>query len=475
MKETLKQLGSKNITDNSNNVTKDDIFVAVKGNKADGHQYVLQALEKGASVVIIDKDQEENIKQLTTQYIAVQDTREALAYLASKKFSLPENIAAVTGTDGKTSTAFFYKELLSAMHKKAAAIGTMGVLSNTNTDYFKKYDIITTPGTLELYKILSELKASEVNNICLEASSHGIIQKRLDFIPIKAAAFTSFGRDHLDYHKDINDYLNAKLRLFNHLLPSNGIAVINQDMQVSDKVIESCGKKEVLTYGLKGKFIKIESIQYHNTKMSATLAIRGKTHKIHCNLFGDFQIQNLSCALALVHATGHSYAEAIDQIHHISSVPGRMQRVANFNIFIDYAHNPDALKKSLSILKYGISNKNGKAIVVFGCGGDRDKGKRSIMGEIADQLSDMVIITDDNPRTEDPSKIRQTIKDNCKKGIVIPGRDNAIEYAIKNMKDGDAILIAGKGHENYQILADKTIDFDDYKVAEHYANKHIKN
>jgi UDP-N-acetylmuramoyl-L-alanyl-D-glutamate--2,6-diaminopimelate ligase len=474
MKHQLESISNnQNITDTSTKINNGDVFIAVKGTKTDGHKYVSQALEKGASVVIIDQDQEEIVKKLTTKYIAVPDTREALAYLASRKYTLPQNIAAVTGTDGKTSTAFFYKELLTSMNKRAATVGTMGVLSNTDTAHFKKYDILTTPGTLQLYQILSELKLSQVENVCLEASSHGIIQKRLDFIPIKAAAFTSFGRDHLDYHTDIDDYLNAKLRLFNHLLPQNGIAVINKDMQVADKVINACSKREILTYGLNGDFIKIDSIAYNNTKMSATLIIEGKPYNIHCNIFGDFQIQNLSCSLALVHATGHSYQEALEQIHKISSVPGRMERVDFFNIFIDYAHTPDALKKALSILKYGISKNTGKTFVVFGCGGDRDKGKRSLMGAIANEFADIAIITDDNPRTEDPNTIRQTIKDHCPKGIVIAGRDKAIDYAIANMKDGDALLIAGKGHEAIQILADKTIEFNDYKVAAHYANQYL--
>lgn len=471
LQELGKAIEQNNITDNSSKVTKGDVFVAIKGTLVDGHTYIPQALEKGASTVVIEKDHENEVKKITKKYIAVNDTRETLAYLAAKKYSLPKNITSVTGTDGKTSVAFFYKELLSLMGENAAAVGTMGVLSNVKQKHFEKYKILTTPGTLELYRILAELKDEGVQNICLEASSHGIDQKRLDFIPIKAAAFTSFGRDHLDYHKNLDEYLEAKLRLFNILLPASGTAIINSDMDIANRVTKACGTKNVLTYGYSGNFIKIENITYNNTKMSADFLIENKRHHINCNLFGDFQVFNLACTLGLIHATGHSFKDAINAIPKLNSVPGRMQRVENFNIFIDYSHTPDSLEKALTILKHGISEK-GRIIVIFGCGGDRDKGKRAVMGKVADQLSDIAIITDDNPRTEDPDKIRAEIKKHCAKGINIGGREKAIEHGVKYMKNGDALLIAGKGHETYQILADKTIDFNDYKIARHYAEKY---
>lgn len=462
------------ITDNSKNIKSGDIFIAVKGTRSDGHQYIQEVVKKEPSIIIINKDQEKNVQNLTQKYIAVPDTREALAYFSAKGVSFPNNIVTVTGTDGKTSVAFFFKELLSKIGIKAAAIGTMGILSNTATEHFKKYDThLTTPNTPELNKIFADLKNHSVNNVCFEASSHGIIQKRLDYVPIKAAAFTSFGRDHLDYHKDINDYLGAKLRLFKELLPSDGIAVINNDMDIADKVIDACGKKENLTYGYTGSFIKIDSINYENAKMLSTLIIEGKKYNIHTNLFGDFQIFNLACTLSLLHATGHNYEKCIEAIHTLDSVPGRMQRVEGFNIFIDYAHTPDALKKSLEVTRHGIKN-HGKVIVIFGCGGDRDKGKRSIMGKVAEQFSDVPIITDDNPRTENPAEIRAEIEKHCKNGINIGGREKAIEYAIKEMRDGDALVIAGKGHETTQTLADRVIEFNDYKVAKFYAKKYLK-
>ena len=460
------------LTDNSNEVRKNSVFIAIEGTKFDGHQYVAEALKNGASVVVINHNHEQEVKQLTDNYIAVTDTRDALAYLASKKYTLPKKIVAVTGTDGKTSTAFFYKEILSSLNKKAAAVGTMGVLSNTQKEYFDQFKILTTPGTLQLYQILSELKNAGIENISLEASSHGIIQKRLDFIPLQAAAFTSFGRDHLDYHKDLDDYLNAKLRLFNTLLPKHGVAIFNNDMDIADKVKTACGPRDILTYGYKGQFLKIDNISYNNTKMSANFIINNQTFQIRCNLFGDFQIYNLACAITLLHATGYSYKETIEVIPTLNSVPGRMQRVENFNIFIDYAHTPDSLLKALSTLKHG-TKKDKKLIVVFGCGGDRDKGKRSLMGKVAAQHANIAIITDDNPRTEDPSQIRNEIHKHCKNGINIDGRENAIKYAIKQMNDGDTLLIAGKGHETYQILADKTIDFSDYEVAQSYASKYL--
>ena len=472
LSKILHDIQTTSVTDNSNLVTKGCIFFAIKGTKTDGHKYIISALEKGAKTIIIDKGQEQETQKITKNYIAVTDSREALAFVAAKKYSLPRSIVAITGTDGKSSTAFFYKEILTALKINAAAIGTMGVLSNKKEDYFKKFDILTTPGTLQLYKILEELREADVNCVSLEASSHGICQKRLDFIPLKAAAFTSFGRDHLDYHKDFHEYLEAKLRLFNTLLPSTGIAVINNDSAVAPQVLKACGDREKLTYGTNGTFIKIEDVTYHNTKMSAKFIIAGKDYSIYSNLFGDFQIYNLACAIALLHATGYSYKDCIEVIPSLNSVPGRMQRVDGFNIFIDFSHTPDALKKALTVLKHGIS-KSGRIIVVFGCGGDRDKGKRSLMGQIADEFSDIAIITDDNPRTEDPSVIREEIKKHCKKGINIGSREKAIEYAIKEIKDGDVLVIAGKGHETYQILADRTIDFNDYKIAQYYACQHL--
>ncbi|NRA73765.1 MAG: UDP-N-acetylmuramoyl-L-alanyl-D-glutamate--2,6-diaminopimelate ligase [Rickettsiales bacterium] len=461
------------VTDNSKDVVPEGIFVAIQGKLYDGHDYVNDAVKNGASLIIIDKSKKDIGKKiLNTPVVIVDDSRIALSYVASHIYSdKPENIIAITGTNGKTSVTYFFQQLCSMLGIKAASIGTLGVISDSKK--VKGLDsTLTTPGALQLHKILYALKNKGINHVALEASSHGLIQHRMDYVAFKGAGFTSFSREHLDYHKDMQSYLKAKLYLFENLLDKGSFALINNEMKIKNLLLEVCKSRNIegYSYGNNGSFINIKSITYIEKGFDVRFFLNNCEHHFICNLFGKFQVYNILCCLGILVSLGFDIEKVLPIIENLSNIPGRMQRVGSSNVYVDHSHTPDAISNALRSMKEFLksSKKKGKIIIVFGCGGDRDKGKRPEMGKVASNLADVVIVTDDNPRTEDPSTIRKGILKSCPDAINIGGREKAIKYAIQNSKSDDLILIAGKGHEKFQIVFDKKIAFDDVEIAEKY-------
>ena len=391
-----------------------------------------------------------------------------MSELAAKIYApQPEHIVAITGTNGKTSVAYYFKQIIESLGKKSASIGTLGVLA----EGFPVESTLTTPSTEQLHKILQKLAQKNVNYVAIEASSHGLAQYRLDHVKLKAAAITNFSRDHLDYHHTLEEYFAAKMRLFTSVLPNDGTAVLNTDMAEYSDIAEICKQRgqKIISFGKNSDDLRLVSIEQNQDYLLLKIGAYGTDHEIKFeHIVGDFQAYNILCAIGLVIGCGFDLKQILPVISKLYSAPGRMQKIGDANVFVDYAHKPEALEKTLQVLREGFF---GKVIVVFGCGGDRDQGKRQIMGEIAKKYGDIVIVTDDNPRSEDPKSIRNAIMQTCDTAIEIGDREQAIKYAIEAIASpDDAVLIAGKGHETYQIVGAKTFEFDDCLVAEKYLN-----
>ncbi|MCH9753372.1 MAG: UDP-N-acetylmuramoyl-L-alanyl-D-glutamate--2,6-diaminopimelate ligase [Alphaproteobacteria bacterium] len=455
----------KNITDDSKKVESGSIFVAIKGYSADGHDFILDAISNGAALIIADK-RYVNYSKLPKDIhiITVEDSRAAFAEIASQMYSLPKNIIGVTGTNGKTSVTYFYKQILDLIGEHVASIGTLGVVSNSNSDYFKKFETLTTPGISNLYYILDQLHKNNVENVIIELSSHGLHQRRMKGIKFNIGAFTSFSQDHLDYHKTMKEYLEAKKLMFSEILSPGSKAIINADMDVSADVVKLCKDKErkVFTYGDKGEYIKLLSLKFSCDVTKVRFTIGDDVVEIDIPVIGVFQIHNILCALALAIQSGYDKDKCIKALSSLHSVPGRMELVKE-NIIVDYAHTDDALLKAMLAIKEIMSS--GKLIVLFGCGGDRDKKKRKLMGEVVDKIADVAIVTDDNPRTEDPGTIRREIMRYCNNAVEVDGRENAIKKALELKGKEDFLLIAGKGHEDYQIIGAEKVPFDDAQMV----------
>lgn len=456
------------ITSDSRTVKPGFAFVALAGNKTNGNQFIDDAITAGARAIITTSDIIFPHNPSHIAHITTDNPRLLLSTMAARFYNQqPTDIAAVTGTNGKTSTAHFCRMIWEEMGLNSASIGTIGVIDKHNS-FAQENSSLTTPDPIALHHILATLVERNIQHVALEASSHGLDQYRLDGVKVKAAAFTNLSRDHMDYHHNVENYLHAKMGLFDRIMPPNGMAVLNADIPEYEVLAALCKTKKhpILSYGWKGEILRLLSITPTITGQIISFLVYGKEHTVQLELVGEFQAMNILCALGLVIACGGNAEEATSTLEKLPSVPGRMEKVPTISkesaIFIDYAHTPDALEKALQALRPHAENR---LLVVFGCGGDRDKGKRPQMGAIAARLSDYAIITDDNPRTEDPATIRKEVLADCPKGIEIAGREEAIAYAIKNMQPGDILLIAGKGHEKTQILHDRTIPFDDLAIA----------
>ncbi|WP_034993462.1 UDP-N-acetylmuramoyl-L-alanyl-D-glutamate--2,6-diaminopimelate ligase [Beijerinckia mobilis] len=448
---------------------KDHVFFAVPGTKADGLTFAPQALRNGALAVVAE--QAPTVPFETAALILVPDVRAALAEAAARFFSRqPETIVAVTGTSGKTSVAAFARQIWTRLGFKAASVGTLGVVAPDGAHYGG----LTTPDPISLHRTLDQLAGSGVTHLALEASSHGLFQHRLDYVRLKAAGFTNLSRDHLDYHQTIEDYFQAKLLLFTHVLPPDGTAVIDADTSFGQDVIgvvKGRGLK-VLSLGFVGESLHVlETIP----EAEATLlrfSYAGREWHLRLPLVGSFQAANALMAAGLCIASGSPADAVFAALENLEGAPGRLERVGGrdgASVFVDYAHKPDALEKALMALRPFTKSR---LIVVFGCGGDRDAGKRPLMGEIAARLADHVIVTDDNPRSEDPALIRKAILQGAAMQpgagasvVEIGDRAEAIEAATAMLQPGDLLLIAGKGHETGQILADRTLPFSDRDCA----------
>ena len=376
--------------------------------------------------------------------------------------SQPETMIAVTGTAGKTSVAGFTRQIWAYAGKAAASIGTTGVVAPGRNDY----GTLTTPDPVELHALLKELANAGVTHASMEASSHGLDQHRLDGVKLKAGGFTNLGRDHLDYHPTIEEYLKAKLRLFDSLLETGSPAVIFADDAFSQPVIDASKKAElqVLTVGRKGIFIALKRVEHERRRQRAHVEHGGRLYEIDLPLAGDFQIANALVSAGLAIVTGVPAATAFAALEHLEGAPGRLDLVGQTKdgalVYVDYAHKPEALENVLTAVR---PFTTGRVIVVFGCGGDRDKGKRPIMGAIAMRLADVAIVTDDNPRSEVPAQIRSEIMAAAIGATEIGDRAEAIAIAVNMLKAGDTLIVAGKGHEEGQTIGGVTHHFSDHE------------
>jgi UDP-N-acetylmuramoyl-L-alanyl-D-glutamate--2,6-diaminopimelate ligase len=455
------------LASDSRKVTPGSVFVAVPGSKADGTAFVPQALSAGAVAVV---GQAERPNDESVAYVRVPDVRRSLALAAGRLYpSQPGTTVAVTGTSGKSSVADFARQLFAALGHRSASIGTLGVLTSAGA----AYGSLTTPDPIALHETLDRLAGEGITHLAMEASSHGLDQRRLDGVRLAAGGFTNLGHDHLDYHETMDIYREAKLRLFENLLPAGAAAVVNADGAYAALFLEAaavCGLR-VLSTGRAGDTLKLVAARRDGFSQRLTIdfhlpgaAVR--EFDVVLPLVGDFQAENALLAAGLVLATeGEGAADRVfAAFRDLKGVPGRLERVAEANgalCVVDYAHKPDALEHVLDALRPFTA---GRLVCVFGCGGDRDRGKRPVMGRIAMEKADVVVVTDDNPRSESPAAIRAEILAGAPGAREIGDRAEAIHAAVEELRPGDVLVVAGKGHETGQIIGDRTLPFSDHEV-----------
>ena len=440
-------------------VTKGKTFVAIKGYTVDGHDYINQAIENGATFIISEKDLD-----ITVPYLKVKDTEKYIEQKLEEEYSSnfkDLKIIGVTGTNGKTTTCYLIYQMLKELNKKAAYIGTIGFYLNDEIRELPN----TTPDILSLYKLIMEAKEKEVEYIIMEVSSHALSLSRIAGINFDVAAFTNLSQDHLDFHKDMIDYLNAKKLIINHL-KQKGTLIVNLDEETSKEFIF----KNKLTIGKNGDY-KITNYNYNPDSTDLEFTFKNNTYKVKTNLINEFNIYNYLMSLAILNNLDIPIENIIKITNKVYPPRGRCEtiKVNDSYAVIDYAHTPDAVEKIIKAYK---ELNVGKVITVLGCGGDRDPKKRPIMGDIATSLSDKVIFTSDNPRTEDPIKILEDITKNNKSTNyeVIVDREKAIIKGISLLNKNDFLLILGKGHEDYQIIGTEKIHFDDAEVVRNNIN-----
>ncbi len=466
----LRDLDITGLTADSRAVRPGFLFAALPGAVADGRAYIEEAVKRGATAVLSSPGTDLGAGRLDARSTPVRlitdsNPRRRFALMASRFFGAqPETVAAVTGTNGKTSVAHFTRQIWARLGHKAGYLGTLGAFA-------PGIDVpgsLTTPDPAKLHTMLADMAQHGVTHLAMEASSHGLHQFRVDGVKIAIAGFTNITRDHLDYHGSMAAYLAAKLRLFSDVLMEGGTAVLNADsseVAAFDVASQQRGHR-VLKYGKAGDSLKLVSSVIEGTSQVLDLNVLATSYRVRLPLAGAFQVSNALCALGFAIAGGVDTAAAVAALEHLEGVPGRMQRagvtVAGASIYVDYAHTPDALETVLNALR---PHATGKLAVVFGCGGDRDKGKRRIMGEIANRLADAVYVTDDNPRSEAPATIRAEIMQGSPGATQIGDRAEAIATAIGKLGEGDVLLVAGKGHESGQIVGATVIPFNDVDVV----------
>lgn len=461
--EALRDLEIAGASADSREVVDGFAFFAIQGFKGDGLAFVEDARARGARVVVATRPVKTDLP-----VVLVDDVRAALSRAASKLYpKQPETIVAVTGTSGKSSVVDFLRQIWTMLGREAASLGTVGVVDRTGAHY----GALTTPGPVALHETLQELAGRSITHLAMEASSLGIDQRRLDGVRLSAGAFTNFSRDHLDHHASLEDYFAAKMRLFETLLAPGAPAVIDADSAVAKRVIDVCRARglEVIDVGANGEAIRLLSAEAGVMSTKLRIRRRGQEFSADLPLAGAFQVSNALVAAGLAIATGEAPAAVFGALASLRGAPGRLEFVGkrfDAPIFVDYAHKPDALEKLLAALR---PLTNGRLIVVFGCGGDRDRGKRPLMGEIAGREADVVIVTDDNPRSEEPSLIRAAVLEGARAArraeiVEIGDRRTAISHAIADLRTGDALVVAGKGHETGQIVGDSVLPFSDHAV-----------
>ncbi len=451
------------VTGDSRTVQRGDVFVAIAGGKADGLRFVDTAIAAGAVAIVAERTPPSPLPARVA-LVHVNNARRTLALIAAKVYPRqPQTTAAVTGTSGKTSVVAFTRQIWSALGHRAASIGTIGVVSPGG----ETYGSLTTPDPVALHRSLDRLAGDGVTHLAIEASSHGLDQFRLDGMRIAAAGFTNITRDHLDYHPTFEAYLAAKLRLFADLLMPGGGAVIAADHDHADAVIAVAKKRalSILTVGRTGKGIRLVESGIDGFAQKLRLEYDRKNFQVRLPLVGEFQIENALVAAGLAVATGGDAGKVFAALERLEGAKGRLERAGTNRgapIFVDYAHKPDALAKALDALRPYVT---GRLVVVFGAGGDRDRGKRPLMGAVARQKADRVIVTDDNPRSEDAASIRAAILAAAPGAAEIGDRRDAIRRAIADLRSGDVLLIAGKGHETGQIIGDRVVPFSDHEAV----------
>jgi UDP-N-acetylmuramoyl-L-alanyl-D-glutamate--2,6-diaminopimelate ligase len=442
-------------------VARGSVFGAFKGTVFNGEDFIGQAVDRGAVAVVARP--EAAVERVP--HLSDPEPRRLFADLAGKFFApYPETVVAVTGTNGKTSTVEMTRQIWRMLGHRSASIGTLGV--TTSDDQVKTG--LTTPDIVTFLSNMAGLKRMGMTHVAYEASSHGLDQHRAEGVPLAAAAFTNFSRDHLDYHGTMEDYFEAKMQLFEQLLPSDKPVVVWTDDPKSDEVAQRArdAAHKVMTVGRKGEAIRL--VEQTPTSLGQTLMLEhgGKPHRLALPLIGAYQAANVLTAAGLVLATGGKWDAVFSAMQRVAPVRGRLERAvisrAGVPVYIDYAHTPDALEAAIAALRPHVE---GRLITVFGAGGDRDQGKRPEMGKVATALSDVVIVTDDNPRSEDPERIRADIMAGATGATEVAGRREAIAEAIRIAKAGDIVLVAGKGHETGQIVGDRVLPFDDALVA----------
>lgn len=459
--DDLKNLVVTNVVDDSRNATLGSMFFAISGNASDGNIFIQDAIKNGAKFIISYGENFSVKKHEDVVFISVTNPRKELAHVCSifwpTKF---EHIVAVTGTNGKSSTVDIVRQIWINSGINAASVGTLGIITKDS----EIKGSLTSPGSIALRHIFDDLKKKNIKNIAMEASSHGLDQHRIDDIKFSVCAFTNFTQDHLDYHKTFENYWLAKERLFSEL--DGDFFIINSDDLMGERIEKIAYEKNIkcIGYGKKSDQIKLISVREIDQYQKVKISFFGKEIEFDLSLAGDFQVYNSLCAMGICYATGISTESICDSLKKLKPINGRLELVGQrngANIYIDYAHTPDALKNALLSLR---KHTKSKLNLVFGCGGDRDKDKRHLMGEIAQKFADFVIITDDNPRKENPESIRKMILEGCPHAKEIDDRKEAIKFAINQLQSGDILLVAGKGHEDYQILANGKIRFNDKEV-----------
>ena len=458
--DDLAELEISDVTADSRNIEPGNLFVAIAGQMRDGAAFVGEAAEKGAVAAVVSAQSE--LPDPGIPVIRVADPRYFLAKAAARIHSeQPETMVAVTGTAGKTSVASFTRQIWERAGRPAAMIGTTGV----ETAGRKQYGELTTPDPVVLHRTLGELAGEGITHGAMEASSHGLDQHRLDGVRLTAGAFTNLGRDHLDYHHDMDAYFSAKMRLFEALLRPGSSAVIYSDDAWSERAIDRAKARglDVRTVGRNGNFLALKRVEHQRHQQVAEIHHEGAIYQVEIPLAGDFQLANALVAAGLAIVTGVPAGEAIAALEHLRGAPGRLELVGaapnGAPAYVDYAHKPEALEQVLQSVR---PFTTGRVIAVFGCGGDRDRGKRPIMGEIATRLADVVIVTDDNPRSEEPAAIRAEILAQAPGALEIGDRRQAIADAIALLQEGDTLVVAGKGHEEGQTVGDTVLPFSDH-------------
>ncbi|NNE78852.1 MAG: UDP-N-acetylmuramoyl-L-alanyl-D-glutamate--2,6-diaminopimelate ligase [Silicimonas sp.] len=457
----------------SRDVKEGHLFAALPGTNVHGAEFIQFALRMKAGAVLTDREGAALARDVLggsdVPLVVVEEPREALAFTAALWFEAqPEVQVAVTGTNGKTSVANFTRQLWTEMGAEAVSIGTTGI-----EGAFTAPLAHTTPEPITLHRALARIADEGITHAAMEASSHGLEQRRVDGVRLRAAGFTNLSQDHLDYHADFEDYFAAKAGLFNRVLPEDGTAVINIDDPWGPRMVEVCDARgqDILTVGRDGAAAaQILGQRFDATGQELRFEWGGRIHQVRMGLIGGFQAENALIAAGLCIGTGADPEETFDTMHTLQTVRGRMQFAARrengATVFVDYAHTPEALKTALRAIRPHVL---GRLIVVFGAGGDRDRGKRPLMGRAGAENAEIVFVTDDNPRTEDPALIRAEVLAGARKGFAevteVGDRAEAILRAVDSLSPGDTLLIAGKGHETGQTVGDTVLPFDDVEQA----------